>query len=72
MPRKNVSKPKEGAISSLDKADLREKELEFVKNANEKSTDKIKVKINNKTWIYISPDRDPEEARRHFIEVYGE
>lgn len=71
MAKRSIGKPKDGAISNTEKAELRKKELEFVENVRSSSSEKIKVQIDPRTWICISPDRDPEVARKRFIEVYG-
>ena len=71
MGVKRVLKHKRGVITSVDIAERREEEAEFVANNQDNSKGKIKVKIDGRTSIYISPERDPVEARENFKVNYG-
>ncbi len=66
-----MKKEKSGAITIEEQRELREAEKSFVKSIVSAPGNKKKIRIDDRTWIYISEERCPLEARRRFKENYG-
>jgi len=71
MGAKKVSKPKTGAITKVEMAEQRNSDAEFAAAHSEMTSGGLKVQIDQRTWIYIDPKRDPIKAREQFRLNYG-
>lgn len=66
-----MKEQKGGAIYTSEIQEEKTKAQKALERAKENDLDKVPVRINRMTTIFVRPDRDPIEAKARFIKKVG-